>query len=118
MFDILIYTETARTYKISQGCAQNDLQQPSCMPNSKCEFHQSKIDYLGYCITHKGIEMDLEKVQAVLEWTPPLTQKQLQSFLGLVNFYHQFIPSFAQVTIPITTTKDRRVRGSPNVASC
>lgn len=32
---------------------------------SKCEFHQSKIDYLGYHILHDGIEMDPEKVRAV-----------------------------------------------------
>lgn len=29
---------------------------------SKCEFHQDKIDYLGYQISHEGIEMDPEKV--------------------------------------------------------
>lgn len=65
---------------------------------SKCKFHRDKIDCLGY----QGVEMDPEKVQPVLEWETPLTQKQLQSFLGSANFYGQFIPSFAQITLPIT----------------
>lgn len=42
---------------------------------SKCEFHQSKIDYLGYCISHERIEMDPEKVRTVLDWAPPCTRK-------------------------------------------
>lgn len=29
---------------------------------SKSKFHKHKIDYLGWCISHKGIEMDPEKV--------------------------------------------------------
>lgn len=35
---------------------------------SKCEFHKQKIDYLDYRISHKGVEMDPEKVWAILEW--------------------------------------------------
>lgn len=69
---------------------------------SKCEFHQEKIDYLGYRISHKGIEMDPQKVQAVIDWAPPRTRKQLQSFLGFAIFFHQFIPAFAQIAFPIT----------------
>ncbi|XP_070797140.1 uncharacterized protein [Pituophis catenifer annectens] len=69
---------------------------------SKCEFHQTKIDSLGYRISHEEIEMDPEKVWAVLEWAPPCTCKQLQSFLGFANFYRQFIASFAKIALPIT----------------
>ncbi|XP_070800866.1 uncharacterized protein [Pituophis catenifer annectens] len=69
---------------------------------SKCEFHQVKIDYLGYRISNEGVEMDPEKVKAVLKWAPPSTRKQLQSFLGFTNFYPQFIPSFAKISLPIT----------------
>lgn len=48
------------------------------------------------------VEIDSEKVQVVLEWGTPRTQKQLQNFLGFTNFYRQFIPSFAQIMLPIT----------------
>lgn len=41
-------------------------------------------------------------MKAILEWQTPQTPKQLQSFLGFANFYRQFIPSFAQITLPIT----------------
>ena len=70
---------------------------------SKCEFHKQQLDYLGYRISHKDIKMDPDKIQDVLNWQPPKTRRQLHSFLGLTNFYHQFIPNFAQVMLPQLT---------------
>lgn len=34
----------------------------------KDEFHQTRLDYLGYRILGAGVEMDPNKVKAVLEW--------------------------------------------------
>jgi hypothetical protein len=42
---------------------------------SKCEFHTNKTEYLRYIISPTGIEMDLEKVQAVAEWREPMNVK-------------------------------------------
>ncbi|XP_015746237.1 uncharacterized protein LOC107326551 [Python bivittatus] len=69
---------------------------------SKCNFHKEHIDYLGYWILHQGIEMDPAKVRDVIGWEAPKMQWQLQSFLGLANFYHQFILNFAQVALLLT----------------
>ena len=68
----------------------------------KCEFHKDSIDFLGYRISQDGIKMDPNKVKAVLEWEPPKTRKQLQSFLGFANFYRTFIPQFASIALPLT----------------
>lgn len=59
-----IYTET------KAGLVQAVLNKP-CATNlyaklSKCKLHKEKIDYLGYHISHEGVEMDPEKVQAVM----------------------------------------------------
>lgn len=53
---------------------------------SKYEFYQTCLNYLGYRISSKGVEMDLAKVKVVLEWQRPRTRKHLQSFLGFANF--------------------------------
>jgi hypothetical protein len=34
---------------------------------SKCEFHTNRTEYLGYIISPSGIQIDLEKVRAVVE---------------------------------------------------
>ncbi|KAK9401814.1 hypothetical protein NXF25_010170 [Crotalus adamanteus] len=80
----------------------------------KCEFHQERLDYLGYRISRHGVEMDPSKVQAVLDWQAPKTRRQLQSFLGFANFYRQFIPSFAIVVQPLTELlRTKHLKGKP-----
>jgi hypothetical protein len=46
--------------------------------------------------------MDPEKIQAVAEWPRPETAKEVQSFLGMVNFYRRFIQGFSGVAMPLT----------------
>ena len=58
---------------------------------SKCEFHQKRVKFLGFIISDKGIEMDLDKVKSIVEWPTPTNKKEVQSFLGFANFYRRFI---------------------------
>ena len=53
---------------------------------SKCEFWLLEVTYLGHVIFGKGIFVNPERVQAVLNWTPPESDKQVQSFLGLASY--------------------------------
>ena len=46
--------------------------------------------------------MDPHKVQAISEWPQPKNKKELQRFLGFLNFYHQFILNYAKLAKPLT----------------
>jgi len=48
-------------------------------------------------IEPEGIKMEKEKVKGVLDWLTPKCIKDVQKFLGLVNYYCQFIEGFALV---------------------
>ncbi len=67
----------------------------------KCEFCVPYLDFLGHRISSDGILMDPKKVSSILEWPIPTDVKQLQSFLGLANYYRRFIPGFAALTHPL-----------------
>ncbi|MBW0557784.1 hypothetical protein O181_097499 [Austropuccinia psidii MF-1] len=63
---------------------------------SKCLFHVSSIEYLGYIVSSEGLKMDQEKVQKILNWPLPRNLKTLQSFLGFSNFYFRFIKNYSK----------------------
>ncbi|KAK3516723.1 hypothetical protein QTP70_022519, partial [Hemibagrus guttatus] len=67
----------------------------------KCEFHRATVTFLGYVISHQGVEMDMVKVWAVTEWPAPTTVQELQRFLGFANFYRRFIGNFSSVAGPL-----------------
>ena len=46
--------------------------------------------------------MDEGKVEAIKDWPEPQNKKELQQFLGFVNFYQRFIEGFAKIAKPLT----------------
>jgi len=67
----------------------------------KCEFFAPYIDFLGHRISAEGINMDPSKISSILNWPIPKNIKELQSFLGLANYYRRFIQGFAKLAHPL-----------------
>ena len=84
----------------------------------KCKFEQKEVEYLGLVISKDPLAMDPTKVRGVTEWPTPTKVKEVQSFLGFVNFYQKFICDFSNVACPLyalTCKTQRWVWGSPDV---
>lgn len=54
-------------------------------------FGISAGNFLGFLVHYRGIKMDKNKARAIIDAQPPVTKKQLQSFLYKINFLCQFI---------------------------
>ena len=67
----------------------------------KCKWKVREVDFLGVVIGPEGIKMEKEKVKGVLEWLTLKCVKDVQKFLGLANYYCQFIEGFATVARPL-----------------
>src|SRR3954463_9976184 len=82
---------------------------------SKCEFWLPKVTYLGHVISKDGIAVTPERIQAILNWTPPKTVKQVRSFLGLASYCHRFVENFSKVAKPLTELlkKDKKFEWTP-----
>ena len=67
----------------------------------KCVFAASAVDFLGHRIDPSGIRPLPSKVKAIEDYPVPTTVKELQAFLGMVNYYHRFIPNAAAHMSPL-----------------
>jgi hypothetical protein len=77
---------------------------------SKCDFWLREIKFLGHTISQDGIAVDPEKVQEVMDWKPPTTVRQIQSFLGLAGYYRRFILDFSRIAKTRTELLKKRVK--------
>ena len=68
---------------------------------SKCVIMQPKIEYFAFVLDRHGIHPSPAKVQAILEVRDPQNRSELQSFLGLVNYYRKFIPNMSTLVSPL-----------------
>jgi hypothetical protein len=68
----------------------------------KCVFGAPSIDFLGHRVTAGGVTPLPTYVSAVLDFPHPNTVKELQGFLGLLNFYRRFLPAVARTLQPLT----------------
>lgn len=68
---------------------------------SKCAIMQPKVEYFAFVLDREGIHPSPAKVQAVLEVCEPENRTELQSFLGLVNYYRKFIPNMSTLVSPL-----------------
>src|SRR5690606_26261933 len=62
----------------------------------KCQFGDRKLKYLGFIITNKGIEIDQNHKNKIINFVTPKTIKQVQQFCGVVNYLGKFIPYLAE----------------------
>ncbi|MBW0547372.1 hypothetical protein O181_087087 [Austropuccinia psidii MF-1] len=69
---------------------------------SKCLFHVTSVEYLGYVVSSEGLKMDQAAFQLILNFPPLRNLKALQSFLGLANFYCHFIRNYSKKISPLT----------------
>lgn len=67
----------------------------------KCVFGQSELTFLGHVISAAGIRPLPSRVQAIRNFPVPSTQQALREFLGMIVFYHRFIPGLAEVLAPL-----------------
>lgn len=102
--DILIYSPSWATHLEHLEVVLTLLRHHTLFAKlSKCCFGLTKVNYLGHTISSQGVEMDISKIKAVLDWPVPISIKQLRGFLGLSGYYRRFIKGYASIAAPLTS---------------
>jgi hypothetical protein len=63
----------------------------------KFSFIMERVHYLGYIIDQHGVHVDPFKIQVIHDWLAATTLTDIQSFLGLANFYHRFMLGLSHI---------------------
>ncbi len=102
---ILIYTESEGEEHVQAvRWVLDQLRKHSLYANlKKCHFHQDEMRFLGYIVSHQGIQMEEEQIKTIRDWLKPQSVYNIQVFLGFANFYRQFIQGFSRLVAPLTS---------------
>jgi len=96
--DIIVETESEEGHdelvvEIVKRLEENDLY----VKLKKCKWKVREMGFLEIVIEPDGIKIEEEKVKGILEWPTLKCVKNIQKFLGLANYYCQFIEEFALI---------------------
>ena len=69
---------------------------------SKCEFWLTEVKFLGHVVSASGVSMNLEKVEATMNWERPKSVFEIRSFLGLAGYCKRFIEDLSRLAAPMT----------------
>lgn len=107
--DILIYSNDTMEHighvrTVLECLAKAELR----LEPNKCEFHKREVEFLGCTVGAEGVKMSEEKIKVVKDWPQPKNVKDIQSYLGFLNFNRQFIKDYSKIALPLTllTRKD------------
>ena len=100
--DIMISTKTLEEHwRVVKEVLQILRDEHLYLSHDKCDFEVQKTEFLGLIVAQDQVKMDHKKVSAIKDWPVPTSKKQLQGFLGFLNFYWHFVQNFTQIAWPL-----------------
>jgi hypothetical protein len=91
--------------KITRLCHFNITLNPK-----KCTFGMKEVEFVSHILKTEGVHFSSEKRSKVLDFPLPEKQKQLKSFLGLVNYFRDHVEGLSVLTKPLNdlTTPNKK----------
>jgi hypothetical protein len=103
--DILVFGETKEQEFAACDALMKRLKDLNLTINEKSIFNVPELEFFGMVIDETGIKPNEHKVQSLIEMNPPTNNKDLESFLGLANYFHDRIIKLATISEPLKLLK-------------
>lgn len=109
--DILIFSENEEKHYqhiaiilkvLDEACLKLKLE--------KCQFFEREIQYLGYVINNKGIQINQNRLDEIKNYPRPKNLRTLRGFLGILNYYKRFINNLAEKQGPLIELLRKGIR--------
>ena len=117
--DLLIASTSPEEHKLHLRLVLERLYNHGILINpTKCVWGAAQLDFLGHHVDTQGIHLLEDKVQVIRDFPQPTSQCKLREFLGLLNFYHHFLPGCAGVLQPLNQLLSNCKSSTKNIAWC
>ena len=64
-------------------------------------FGVKELDFSGHRISGDAVQPLPDRIKALCECSAPTDRSGLQRFLGMINYYHRFLPHIAEILTPL-----------------
>ena len=118
--DVLLYGTTKDQYEKRMLAVKSRQREKNFTINEKKSNSKpvSSVSFLGYSVSKEGIAPNPKHVEKIKNAKPPSNMKQLESFVGLANFYVRMIPDFATKMLPLNEIRKEEFRMGQERAKC
>ena len=100
--DVIVYDSTFEEHLRSVELVLQALRRDSLkLKPSKCDWAVPEINFLRHKINKEGIKTQPQITERVKAFRKPHNVKTVKSFLGLCSYYREFIPGFAETSVPL-----------------
>ena len=84
-------------YKVLKCCQDVNLK----LNKDKCHFRCTSIPFFGEVMSREGVQPDPQKIRPLTQMPVPKNKKELQAFLGIINYLSKFSPDTSVVCKPL-----------------
>ncbi|CAM9924695.1 unnamed protein product, partial [Heterosigma akashiwo] len=100
--NMLVHSNTRKQHladlrTVFQRCEEGNLK----LRLDKCSFGKTSLRTLGFIVEQGKISVDPAKLEILKKAPVPVNPKELQSFLGLANYFRTYIPFLAHASAPL-----------------
>ena len=100
--DVLVFGTTYDEFKTNvlaflDCCGQEDMH----LNPYKVKIDCQEVPFFGNTLSKEGLSLDNKKVELIQQWPTPTNHKELQSFLGTVNYLSHFLAFLSDLHAPL-----------------
>ncbi|KAE8238784.1 hypothetical protein A4X13_0g8380 [Tilletia indica] len=119
--DTFVFSNTIEEHEQHLGLIFDILREAKLyLSKDKMDLYSVSMICLGHVIDDKGLHADEDKLSKIIAWKEMKTVKEVQRFLGLVQYLAQFFPNLSTMTGPISklTHKGQPFEWGPLQVDC